>query len=320
MSLTIGVDVGGTKVAAGVVDESGTILVRTRRLTPSVSPEATEDVIADVVAELMAADLPRGGTIEAVGIGAAGFIDAARSTVLFAPNLAWRDEPLRAEVEKRVGLPVVVENDANAMAWAEHRFGAGAGSAHMVAVTVGTGIGGGIILDGALYRGRFGIGAEFGHLQLVRGGRRCGCGQRGCWEQYCSGRALLHAAREIADVQPAYGARLLELGEGEPEGIEAREVTKAAQEGDPAALECFAEVGRWLGRGLADLVAVLDPEIFVIGGGVADAGELLLAPAREEFAAVLTGGTHRPHAEIRIASLGNDAGLVGAADLARLRR
>ena len=312
--LTIGVDVGGTKVAAGVVDEAGTILARTRQPTPSASPSDVEDVIAACVAELR-----KEHEVEAVGVGAAGFIDADRSRVFVAPNLSWRDEPLRDAVAARVGLPVVVENDANAAAWAEHQFGAGRGEPHLVVVTVGTGIGGGIVLDGRLYRGRYGIGAEFGHMQVEKAGRRCGCGQHGCWEQYCSGRALLHEAREIADVQRGYGARLLELGDGRPEGIEAPEVTQAAREGDPAALDCFEEVGSWLGQGLADLAAVLDPGAFVVGGGVADAGELLLVPARRVFAERLTGTEHRPHAEIRLAQLGNQAGLVGAADLARHR-
>jgi glucokinase len=312
--LTIGVDVGGTKVAAGVVDEHGEILARTRRPTPFASPSDVEDVIADCITELR-----QGREIEAVGVGAAGFIDADRSRVLVAPNLSWIDEPLRDAVSARVSLPVVVENDANAAAWAEFRFGAGRGIDHLVLVTVGTGIGGGIVLNGSLYRGRFGIGAEFGHMNVVAAGRRCGCGQHGCWEQYCSGRALLHEAREIADVQPGYGKRLLELGDGRPEGIEAREVTEAAREGDPAALDCFEEVGAWLGQGLADLAAVLDPEAFVVGGGVSDAGELLLAPARRVFAERLTGTRARPHAEIRLAELGNEAGLVGAADLARHR-
>jgi glucokinase len=313
--VTIGVDVGGTKVAAGVVDEKGEILARTRRPTPSASPADVEDVVADAVRALQALH----GPIEAVGIGAAGFIDADRATVLVAPNLSWRGEPLRDAVARRVGLPVVVENDANAAAWAEYRFGAGRGESHLVVVTVGTGIGGGIVLDGELYRGRFGIGAEFGHMRISSSGRRCGCGQRGCWEQYCSGRALLHEAREIADVQPGYGRRLLELGHGRPEGIEAVEVTTAAREGDRAALDCFQEIGGYLGEGLADLAAVLDPGAFVVGGGVSDAGELLLAPARRVFAERLTGTRSRPHAEIRLAELGNDAGLVGAADLARRR-
>ncbi len=312
MALTIGVDVGGTKVNGGVVDEDGTVLARTRRPTPGSSPQHVEDTIAAVVA-----DLRHQHEVVAVGVGAAGFIDADGARVLFAPNLSWRDEPLRDEVEARVGLPVVVENDANCAAWAEHRFGAGRGARDLVVLTVGTGIGGGVVLGGALYRGRFGIGAEFGHMQVVKDGRRCGCGQQGCWEQYCSGRALLHEAREIADVQPWRATRLLQLGGGEPEGIEAPEVTRAAQEGDPAALECFEEVGRWLGQGLADLAAVLDPAVFVIGGGVADAGELLLGPARRTFGAHLTGGSYRPHPELRPAALGNDAGMVGAADLAR---
>ncbi|MCW2713942.1 MAG: glucokinase, family [Frankiales bacterium] len=312
--LTIGVDVGGTKVAAGLVDEDGSIVARTRRPTPSASPADVEDVIAACVAELCdGAESP----VAAVGIGAAGFISGDRSTVLVAPNLSWRDEPLRAAVSARVDMPVVVENDANAAAWGEYRFGAGRGERHLCVITVGTGIGGGLVLDGELFRGRYGIGAEFGHMRVSDSGRRCGCGQHGCWEQYCSGRALLHEAREIADVQRGYGKRLLELGGGRPEGIEAVEVTQAAREGDPAALDCFEEIGTWLGQGLADLAAVLDPGAFVVGGGVADAGDLLLAPAREAFDARLTGSGSRPHAEIRLAVLGNEAGLIGAADLAR---
>jgi glucokinase len=310
--VTIGVDIGGTKVAAGVVDDDGRVLARTRRPTPSTSPEDVEGVIAACVAELRT-----GHDVAAVGIGAAGFIDHHAGAVLFAPNLAWRDEPLRDAVAARTGLPVVLDNDANAAAWAEYRFGAGRGEDHLVVVTVGTGIGGGLVTGGQLYRGRWGIAAEFGHMQVSQSGRRCGCGQHGCWEQYCSGRALLHEAREIADVQPGYGRRLLELGGGRPEGIEAPEVTAAAREGDPAALDCFDEIGTWLGQGLADLAALLDPGAFVVGGGVADAGELLLGPARRVFAERLTGTRSRPQAEIRLAELGNEAGLVGAADLAR---
>jgi glucokinase len=313
VALAIGIDIGGTKVAAGVVDEQGTIIADRRVPTPGASAAAVEQAIAGLVMELR-----KEHDVVAVGIGAAGFVDAARSTILFSPNVAWRDEPLRDEVAKLVDLPVVVENDANAAAWGEYRFGAGRGEDHMVCVTVGTGIGGGVVLGGQLYRGKFGIGAEFGHMQVVVDGRRCGCGQLGCWEQYCSGRALLHEAREIADVQKVYGRRLLELGEGKPEGIEAPEVTKAATEGDPAALECFSVVGHWLGQGLANLASMLDPGCFVVGGGVADAGDLLLDPARRTFGKVLSGTGYRPRPEIRHAHLGNRAGMVGAADLARL--
>lgn len=314
MTLTIGVDVGGTKVASGVVDPVGRILRAASMPTPSTSAVETAEAIATMVGALR-----QSYDVEAVGIGAAGFVDEARSVVRFAPNLAWREEPLRAEVSARVGLPVVVENDANAMAWAEARFGAGRDEDHLVAVTVGTGIGGGMVLDGQLYRGRFGLGAEFGHVRVVPAGRRCGCGNTGCWEQYASGRALVREAQELATASPVRAGRLLELGGGVVAGITGPEVTSAAIEGDPAAIECFAIVGRWLGQGLADLAATLDPGVFVIGGGVSAADDLLLGPARSAYAAALTGRGHRPLADIRVAELGPEAGLVGAADLARHR-
>jgi glucokinase len=312
MGLTIGVDVGGTKVAAGVVDDEGRVLARVLRTTPSLDPQQIEDVIADVVTELS-----REHAIEAVGIGAAGFIDADRATVLFAPNLAWRDEPLRDEVAKRIGLPVVVENDANAAAWAEYRFGAGRGEPELVVITVGTGIGAGIVVDGGLYRGRFGIAGEMGHMEAVRDGRPCGCGKRGCWEQYASGRAVVHEARDIATAIPERAQRLLALGDGSPGGIDGPQITEAAKAGDPLCIEVFSVVGQWLGRGLANIALTLDPGCFVIGGGASAAGDLLLGPARTAFLDRLPGAEHRPHASITLAELGNDAGLVGAADLAR---
>ncbi len=314
MGRAIGVDVGGTKILAGLVDENGELSATTKCPTPSTDPEAVADVIADLITELRG----KAGEdeVETVGIGAAGFVDRARSTLLFAPNLAWRDEPLRDKVADRVGLSVVVENDANATAWGEFRFGAGRDRPDLICLTVGTGIGGGIVLGGALYRGSFGIGGEFGHIRVVPDGRRCGCGNRGCWEQYCSGRALVREAREIAVVNPPYSRRLRELGDG-VDGIQGGHVTTAALEGDAAALECFAEIGTWLGQGLADLSAVLDPGTFVIGGGVSEAGDLLLAPARKAFAERLTGREHRPHADVLAAELGENAGLIGAADLSR---
>lgn len=311
--LAIGVDVGGTKVAAGVVTESGEVLARLEAPTPSTDPGQVVATIAEVVARLRAAH-----QVGAVGLGAAGFVDATGSRVRFAPNLAWRDEPLRDRVAQAVGLPVVVENDANAMAWAEHRFGSGRGVADLACLTVGTGIGGGMVLGGALYRGGAGMAAEFGHLRVVpHEGRRCGCGHRGCWEQYVSGRALVVEARELAGVRPGYAGRLLDLAGGDPGAITGPMVTLAAGEGDPAALECFAVLGRWLGVGLAGLAAVLDPARFVVGGGLAAAGALLLDPAREALASALPGLGHRPVPAVVAAELGGDAGLVGAADLAR---
>jgi glucokinase len=307
------VDIGGTKVAAGVVDERGAILASTHRDTPAYDVHLIEDAIAAVVAELTCSY-----DVKAVGVGAAGFIDAQRSTVMFAPNLAWRDEPLQVSLQRRLGMAVIVENDANAAAWAEVRFGAGRGSQHVVALTVGTGIGGGIVINGQLMRGQFGAAAEVGHVVVVPDGRVCGCGLRGCWEQYASGRALEREALELVRHAPGTAGELLRLAGGQPERITGQMITQAAQAGDTTALRCFDVVGSWLGRGLAGLAAVLDPGLFVIGGGLSVAGEVLLAPASAAFAASLTGHGYRPLAEVRIAELGPDAGLVGAADLARV--
>jgi glucokinase len=313
MGLTIGVDVGGTKVAAGVVDEHGHIVAKLKRFTPATSPGGTISVIASVVNELQAQY-----DVEAVGIGAAGFVDQTRSTVLFAPNLAWRDEPVKKLVEDRIGRPVVVENDANAAAWAEAKLGAARGLEQVLLITVGTGIGAGIVLDGRLYRGRFGSAGEPGHYRVVPEGRLCGCGNRGCWEQYASGSALVAEARDFARRSPEAAARLLQLGGGTADGIDGPAVTMAAREGDVGAVRCFDIVGAWLGAGLADLSAILDPGCFVIGGGVSEAGDLLLIPARTAYENGLTGRTHREFADVRLAELGPDAGLIGAADLARI--
>ena len=311
MGLTIGVDVGGTKIAAGVVDEDGIIRSRARRESPATDSAAMLETIAGLVQELGAEH-----TIEGVGLGAAGFVDASRATVLFAANLSWRDEPLKANLEQITGLPVVVENDANAAAWGEFSFGAGADSDDLLLVTVGTGVGGGIVLDGRLHRGTFGIAAEIGHLRVVREGRLCPCGNRGCWEQYASGSALVRDTQAAA-ASEASAAALVERAGGDPEAITGPMITAAAQEGCAFAVERLAVLGMWLGEGIASLAAVLDPGVVVIGGGVSAAGDLLLEPIRQHFRASLTGRGHRPELAIRGATLGNDAGLIGAADLAR---
>lgn len=313
MTLSIGVDVGGTKILAGVVDEEGKVLVQTRRPTPTGSSVRTAAAIADIVSELR-----RDHEVASVGIGVAGFVDAAGVEVVFAANLGWRNVRIGDEVAELIAMPVIVENDANAGAWGEARFGGGRGLDNLVVVTVGTGIGGGIIFDGELFRGKFGMGGEIGHFRLVPDGRRCGCGNRGCWEQYASGRALVREARELVGVSPRTPGGLLDRA-GTTEGIQGPLISQAAQEGDELAMEAFTEVGMWLGRGLAELAAILDPGCFLIGGGVSEAGPLLLDPALHWYTESLTGRGHRPFAELRTAELGNEAGLVGAADLARLK-
>ena len=264
---TIGLDIGGTKISGCVIDSNGLVLARGRKDTPAQDPGAIVSESADLIREL---SFER--EIDAVGVACAAFIDRTGSTVLFAPNLAWRDLPLKQLLETALELPVTVENDANAAAWGEFRFGAAVGTADMVLVTVGTGIGGGVVTNGVLLRGAFGIAAELGHMRVVPGGIRCGCGNRGCWEQYASGTALVREARELVVSGTPHAARLSELCAGDPDRLTGPDVTRAAADGDPAAVELLCDLGTWIGEGAASVTAILDPELIVLGGGVAEAG------------------------------------------------
>jgi glucokinase len=317
VGLSIGVDIGGTKILAGIVTEDGEVKATARRATPRNDANDVLDLVADVVNELVeGASEP----LDGVGLGVAGLVDADRSKVYFAPNLRWSQVPVRALLEASTGLPVVVENDGNVAAWGEFRFGAGRGVRDLTLVTVGTGIGGGIVINDALFRGAHGVAGEIGHINAVPDGRPCGCGRNGCLEQYASGNALVREARLLAAERRSEAGALLELGDGTPEGVQGLHVTEAAKAGDPVAMGAFSIVGTWLGRGLADLAATLDPEVFVIGGGVSEAGDLLLASARQTLADKLIGQQNRPAPAVRTAELGNTAGLIGAADLARQPR
>lgn len=305
MRSAIGIDIGGTKVAALRVAEDGDVLDRRERPTPADDVAATVETVSELAAELAAA----GG--EAIGVGAAGMVDFAAGVLRYAPNLAWREIPLRDLLSERTGLPCVVDNDANVAAWGEYRFGAARGYRHVLAVTVGTGIGGGIVADGELFRGAHGFAAEIGHIIVEPDGPPCGCGNRGCWEQVASGRALGRLARAEVEREPA--GRIAALAGGaEASG---RHVSEAAREGDPAAAAIFATVGRRLGEGIAGLVNILDPEVVIVGGGVAEEGAVLLEPAREAFLDAVEAPEHRPEVPILAATLGNDAGAIGAAAL-----
>ncbi|MCG8655564.1 ROK family glucokinase [Yimella sp. NH-Cas1] len=314
--LAIGIDIGGTKVAGGIVDSDGTVVARTRRDTPhrSTAPHVVEDVIVDAVQELLRHTERRP---VAIGIGAAGFVSSDRATVVFAPHLSWRHEPLREALRQRIDLPVFVDNDANASCWAEWRFGAVRDVSHVVMVNLGTGIGGAILTDGQMQRGRFGIAGEFGHMQVVPDGHRCECGNRGCWEQYASGNALVREARSMIAANSPMAADMAAMVDGDASRLTGPMITEAAQGGDPTAQELLAEIGTWLGVGLANLANAFDPGAFVIGGGVSAAGPMLLDPARASFRRHLSGRGYRPEARIVKAELSNEAGLVGAADLAR---
>jgi glucokinase len=314
-SATIGLDIGGTNMGGGVIDSNGGILARGRRPTPAHDPAAIAKEAADLIRELSLEH-----RIDAVGVACAAFIDRSRSSVYFSANLAWHDEPLKARLESILDLPVTLENDANAAAWGEFRFGAAAEADDLVMVTVGTGIGGGVVAHGVLMLGAFGVGAELGHMRVVPHGIRCGCGNRGCWEQYASGSALVREARELIDSGTPHAARLSELCAGDSAALSGPDVTRAAVEGDPAAVELLADLGAWVGEGLASVAAILDPELIVVGGGVAEAGSLLIDPAVAAFRRQLTGRGRRPEARFALARLGNDAGMIGVADLAARAR
>lgn len=319
MGVSIGIDIGGTKIAGGLVDENGAIVSRARRETPAQHTAEIVEATVALVEELgrRAGELGQDIHATPVGVACAGYIDAEGANVLFAPNIAWRHEPLREELIRATGHRVVIENDANAAAYGEFVCGAGRTVQHMVMVTLGTGVGGGIVIDGELFRGSHGVGAEIGHMRVVPRGHLCGCGNRGCFEVYASGSALVRDARALVGSGAVEAARLREMCEGDPAQLKGADVTAAAHEGDPAAVGLLSEIGRWLGEGAASLAAVLDPELFVIGGGLADAGDLVLDRARTAFAEELTGGAHRPSARFVAAQLGNDAGVIGAAVLAR---
>ena len=313
MSLTIGIDVGGTKVLGGVVDEAGKVLTTARKDTPRQGGSALTQTIADVAKELL-----QQHSVASVGVSAAGFVSSDRKTMLATPNIAdWNGVDLDNQLTKLIGLPVVIENDANAAAWGEAKFGAGKNQDHMMMLTVGTGIGGGIVVNGALYRGAFGIAAEFGHMRVVPEGHICGCGARGCFEQYASGNALLRHAREAISASPEVARNLLSRGDGTVAGLTGQAITDAARDGDPVALAAFNTTGQWLGAGIASLAVLLDPACVVIGGGVIDAGEILLKPTRESLERNMPFAGKHPYPQIIAAQLGNEAGLVGVADLAR---
>lgn len=310
----IGIDIGGTKIAGALVDGAGRITHREQVATPADDTTAIIEATATLVTTLTEA---AEGPVEGIGIACAAFVDARAGHVWFAPNLPWRDLDLAAEVASRVDREVVVENDANAAAWGEYRFGAGSDCDDMLLVTVGTGVGGGCINDDRLVRGAFGIGGEVGHIVLDPSGPRCGCGNAGCLEVFASGTALVRNARELVTSPSPLGEALRARCGGDPDALTGHDITELAREGDGASIELLDELGTRLGQGIASICAVLDPGRVAIGGGVADAGDLLIGPTRTAFAKHLIGRGHRPSPEIVPATLGNDAGIVGAATIAR---
>ena len=310
----IGIDVGGTKVLGGVVTASGEILATARRDTPREGGRALTEAIA-----IVATELSQQFPVDSIGVSAAGFISSDRQTMLATPNISnWNGVNLVTELTELLHKKIVLENDANAAAWGEFKFGAGRGRNDLMMLTLGTGVGGGLILDGAVFRGAFGIGAELGHMRLIADGQLCGCGIRGCLEQYASGSALMRHAREAIDASPLLARNLLERGDGSIEGLRGEHITDAARDGDPVAIAAFNTMANYLGAGIASLCAVIDPSCIVLGGGVIDAGELFLSPTRDAALRLIPFSGKHPYPEIVPAELGNNAGLVGVADLSRI--
>ncbi|CAB4869019.1 unannotated protein [freshwater metagenome] len=308
--LNVGVDIGGTKTVVGLVADDGTIVASHKVATPTHDGALIVEATVGAIERVMGQERPL-----AIGIGVAGLVDRSGAEVLFAPHLDFANFPLAQVVQQRTGLDCVLENDATATAWAEYRFGAGRDCRSIVAVTVGTGLGGGIILNGELIRGANGTAGEIGHIPWVRDGLPCACGSLGCLEQYVSGTSLTRKARTLVDEQRS--TYLHKACEGDSQQLTGAMVTDGARAGDAQCLGLLNELGHELGAGLSAMVATVDPDIVVIGGGVSSAGELLLQPAREAFAARVIGAHYRELPPIVLAECGEDAAMIGAADLAR---
>jgi glucokinase len=304
----IGIDAGGTKVLALRVGPDARVFGHATRPTPADDPEETVLTLVGAGHDVLTPD------VIAVGLGAAGLVEDDAGTMRYAPNISWRDLSLRDRMRDAFGLPVRVDNDCATAAYGELRAGAARGFRHVLYVGVGTGIGGGLIVDGRVYRGANGFAAEIGHIVVEPDGPACGCGNRGCWETVASGSAITREGR-VAATRHTHSA-IAEFAGGDPDVVSGSLVTKAAGEGDPTAMGILAEVGTRLGEGIAGLVNVLDPQLVVVGGGAGSAGDLLLDPARAAFRRCVEGVAHRPDVPIVLAALGDRAAAIGAALLA----
>jgi glucokinase len=312
-----GIDVGGTKILGRVLhpDDDRAVLAELRVDTPR-GPDAMLDTIVVVIESLGHDERVRSaGGLRSAGVGVPGLVD--RSGVLrFAPNLPDVVEfPVQARLAERLSLPIVVDNDANCAAWCEFRLGAARGTTDAVLVTLGTGIGAGIVTDGQLYQGAHGFAGEPGHMVIDPTGPPCPCGRRGCWERFASGSGLGRQGRDAAAAGRA--AHVVALAGGDPEDVRGEHVTRAALDGDEEALAVMREFAWWFAVGVANLVNVLDPDVVVVGGGLTEAGDLFLGPAREAFARLVLAPDHRPLVPIVAAAFGADSGAIGAGLLAR---
>jgi len=304
VSRAIGLDIGGTKLLAVRLDDDAVVdEYRTAK------PDSGGIIVEEIVSAYRA--LADGEPIECLGVGIAGLVDHTTGTFVWGPHVDGIGIPVMEELEAALGLRAVVDNDANLAAFAEYRRGAGRGSTAMLMLTLGTGIGGAMVFDGRIYRGR-GFAGEFGHARLAHGGFLCVCGQRGCWETEAAGPALERLAAEVVSADPG-GSLARILGDGAPDGPA---ISRAASGGNPQALALVGAIGRAFGDGLAGVISMLDPDRVVIGGGLGSIGEILLDPIRTSAAAARYASAHKPLPDIVAAELGERAGGIGAALMA----
>lgn len=309
----IGIDVGGTGVQVGVVSEQGQILATDSFPTGVGRPY--QAMVQDMVRCTKSAVTKAGLTLEdvkSIGLGIPGIADAKTGTVIFCTNLGWRDIPLRAEIQKYIDKPVYIDNDATVAGLAESVAGVSANTDSSVFLTLGTGVGGGIIIHGKVWSGSHGVGSEIGHMILKMGGEPCTCGNHGCVERYCSATAIIRMAREAVKAHPE--SAILTAAKGDPANINAKIVFDAAKAGDPVGMQVFREYVSYLAQAISNIIQFLDPEVIALGGGVSKAGDFLLNAVREEVPHYLLY-KNIPAARIELAKLGADAGIIGAAML-----
>jgi len=317
--LTCGLDLGGTKILGVVldVDSDGGPLLEAKVPTPA-GTGAICSALVEVGQDLRdRAGKELGAEVEAVGLGAPGLVDRT-GTLRYGPNLPGViDLDLATVLGEGLLVPVTVDNDATCATWGEHERGVARGQNHTVMITLGTGIGAGVVVKGEVLRGAHGFAGEAGHMVVNPAGPPCPCGRRGCWERYASGSGLGFLAREAAHARR--GELMIALAGGDAENVRGEHVTAAASDGDAEALDVLAKFGWWVALGVANLVNILDSEMVVIGGGLAEAGELVLAPTRTAFKELVLAVDHRPEVAIVGARLGQHAGAIGAALLAGAR-
>lgn len=312
----IGVDLGGTNIAVGLVDEDGNILHKGE--TPTGVGRPYQDILKDMAMLIIRVTEEAGykkEDIKSIGIGSPGYADKKTGKIIFANNLFWRNVPVRDELQKYINVPVYIDNDATVAGLAEAVAGACQGVENSITITLGTGVGAGIIINGKPYSGSHGVGSELGHMIVEVDGIECTCGNRGCWERYASATALIQNGKEAAKKNP--DSLINKMVDGDLDKITAKTVIDAAKAGDATAMEIFEKYIHYIAMGIITIINSFDPSIIAIGGGVAKAGDFLLNAIKEEVEKHIFY-KDVDHAKICLAQLGNDAGIVGAAMLGKV--